>query len=58
MITLLALGYAYIVWLFTAHNPMPHLDPDLILLTVPEAMLEFCFIAGIYLLVKKGVNNE
>ena len=53
MITLLVLGYAYIVWLFTAHNPMPHLDPDLILLAIPEFILEALFIIGIYLLIQK-----
>ena len=60
MITLLVLGYAYTVWLFTAHNPMPHLDPDLILLAIPEFILEALFVMGIYLLIQKlsGVNND
>ena len=60
MITLLVLGYAYIVWLFTAHNPMPHLNTDLIILIIPEAMLEIGFILGIYFLVNKikEVNNN
>ncbi len=60
MITLLVLGYAYIVWLFTAHNPMPHLNTKLIILIIPEAMLEIGFILGIYFLVNKikEVNNN
>jgi hypothetical protein len=53
MLTLLVLGYAYIVWLFTAHNPMPHLNTELIILIIPEAMLEIGFILGIYFLVNK-----
>ena len=53
MITLLVLGYAYIVWLFTAHNPMPHLNIDLILLVIPEFLCEVGFIVGIYFLVIK-----
>lgn len=61
MATLLVLGYAYIVWLFTAHNPMPHLDTELIILIIPEAMLEIGFILGIYFLVnqiKEVINND
>lgn len=61
MITLLVLGYAYIVWLFTAHNPMPHLNTELIILIIPEAMLEIGFILGIYFLVnkiKEVFNND
>lgn len=53
MITLLVLGYAYTVWLFTGHNPMPHLDPDLILLAMPELLLEVLFAIAIYLLIEK-----
>lgn len=56
MITLFVLAYAYIVWLFTAVNPMPHLIPDIALIIVPEMLLEFGFIMGIYFLVKRGVK--
>ena len=44
MITLLVLGYTYMVWLFTGYNPMPHLDPSLIVVIIPEAVLEILFI--------------
>ena len=53
MITLLVLGYAYIVWLFTAYNPMPHLNSEFILLVIPEMLCEFGFIMCIYFLVDK-----
>ena len=53
MITLLVLGYAYTVWLFTGHNPMPHLNGDLILLVMPELILEAFAIYGLYLLINK-----
>lgn len=44
MITLLVLIYTYMVWLFTAHNPMPHLNPSLIIVIIPETVLELLFI--------------
>ena len=44
MITLLVLIYTYMVWLFTAYNPMPHLSPSLIIVIIPETVLEFLFI--------------
>lgn len=50
MITILVLGYAYIVWLFTGVNPMPHLNSDLILLFPPELILELIFGFGVYFL--------
>ena len=44
MVTLLVLIYAYMVWLFTAYNPMPHLNPALIVVIIPETVLELLFI--------------
>ena len=44
MITLLVLTYTYMVWLFTAYNPMPHLSPSLIIVIIPETVLEILFI--------------
>ena len=44
MITLLVLTYTYMVWLFTGYNPMPHLNPSLILVIIPETVLEILFI--------------
>ena len=58
MITLFVLGYAYIVWLFTANNPMPHLRPEIALLVIPEMLLEFGFIVGIYFLIKEVLNDR
>ena len=43
MITLLVLTYTYMVWLFTAYNPMPHLGPYLIIAVIPETLLEIIF---------------
>ena len=43
MITLLVLTYTYVVWLFTAYNPMPHLSPSLIIVVIPETLLEIIF---------------
>ena len=45
MITLLVLTYTYMVWLFTAYNPMPHLSPSLIIVVIPETLLEIAFLA-------------
>ena len=45
MITLLVLTYTYLVWLFTAYNPMPHLSPSLIIVLIPETVLEIVFLA-------------
>ena len=47
MITLLVLIYTYMVWLFTAYNPMPHLSPSLIIVIIPETVLEILFITFI-----------
>ena len=47
MITLLVLTYTYMVWLFTAYNPMPHLSPSLIIVVIPETVLEILFITFI-----------
>lgn len=44
MITLLVLIYTYMVWLFTAYNPMPHLSPSLIIVIIPETVLEILFL--------------
>ena len=44
MITLLVLIYTYMVWLFTGYNPMPHLSPSLIIVIMPEAILEIMLI--------------
>lgn len=44
MITLLVLIYTYMVWLFTAYNPMPHLSLSLIIVIIPETVLEILFI--------------
>ena len=40
MITLLVCGYAYIVWLLTGINPLPHITIDLLLMAMLECMLE------------------
>ena len=54
MITLLVSGYAYIVWLFTAINPMPHLmNPDLILVCIVEIGLEALVAIALFLLIKE-----
>ena len=61
MITLLVLGYTYMVWLFTGYNPMPHLDPFLIVVIIPEAILEILFIICISSVVEtiiKRPNND
>ena len=61
MITLLVLGYTYMVWLFTAYNPMPHLDPFLVVVIVPEAILEILFIICISSVIEtivKGPSND
>lgn len=47
MITLLVIIYAYMVWLFTGYNPMPHLNPYLIIVTMPETVIEILFITFI-----------
>ena len=44
MITLLVLIYTYMVWLFTGYNPMPHLSLSLIIVIIPETILEILFI--------------
>ena len=44
MITLLVLIYTYMVWLFTGYNPMPHINLSLIIVVIPEAVLELLFI--------------
>lgn len=44
MVTLLVLTYTYMVWLFTGYNPMPHLEPFLIIVIMPEAILEIMLI--------------
>lgn len=44
MITLLVLIYTYMVWLFTGYNPMPHLSPSLIIVIIPETVIEILFI--------------
>lgn len=53
MITILALGYAYTVWLFTGHNPMPHLNAYLILFAMPELLFEVWAIVGLFLFFDK-----
>ena len=61
MITLLVLGYTYMVWLFTAYNPMPHLEPFLIVVIIPEAILEILFIICISSVIEtifKGPNKD
>ena len=40
MITLLVCGYAYVVWLLTGTNPLPHITIDLLLMAILECMLE------------------
>ena len=52
MVTLLVLIYAYMVWLFTAYNPMPHLNPALTVVIIPETVLELLFIIFISSVVK------
>ena len=34
MITLLVCGYAYVVWLLTGINPLPHITIDLLLIII------------------------
>lgn len=61
MITLLALSYTYMVWLFTAYNPMPHLDPFLVVVIIPEAIIEILFIICISSVIEtifKGLNKD
>lgn len=61
MITLLVLSYTYMVWLFTGYNPMPHLDPFLIVVIIPEAVLEILFIICISSVIEtmfKGQSND
>lgn len=61
MITLLVLGYTYMVWLFTAYNPMPHLSPYLIFVIIPEAIIEILFIICISSMVEtifKKLNHN
>lgn len=61
MITLLVLIYTYMVWLFTAYNPMPHLSPSLIIVIIPEAIIEILFISCISSVIEtmiKGSNND
>ena len=54
MITLLVAGYAYIVWLFTAINPMPHImNPDLMLTCTVEIVLEALVVISLFLLIKE-----
>ena len=60
MITLFVLAYAYIVWLFTAVNPLPHLGADMIFLMVLEILVEMmfaCFCVVIYMALKR-LNND
>lgn len=56
MITLLALGYVYTVWLFTGRNALPHLNPDFGLLAIPELLIEAFLVIDIYLLIQKFVR--
>lgn len=53
MITLLVCGYAYTVWLITGINPLPHITIDLLLMAIPECMLEGSIIFLIYMLVQE-----
>lgn len=57
MITLLVLIYTYMVWLFTAYNPMPHLSPSLIIVIIPEAIIEILFIIFISSVVETIFKN-
>ena len=61
MITLLVLIYTYMVWLFTAYNPMPHLSPSLIIVVIPETLLEIIFmnfIASVAETIFKRPNHD
>lgn len=52
MITLLVCGYAYVVWLLTGTNPLPHITIDLLLMAMLEGMLEGSIIFLIYMLIQ------
>lgn len=53
MITLLVCGYAYIIWLLTGINPLPHITIDLLLMAMLEGMLESLIIFLIYMLIQE-----
>lgn len=61
MITLFVLAYAYIVWLFTAVNPMPHLGADTVFLSMLEILAEMafiCFCIVIYIAYKGEIDKK
>ena len=58
MITLIVLAYAYIIWLFTGVNPMPHLCPELVLISCAELMIETVFCVGVYMLINLIRGNK
>lgn len=53
MITILVSGYAYIIWLFTGNNPLPHIDVSILFLAMLELMIEAVFIIFLALLIAK-----
>ena len=53
MITLLACGYAYTVWLLTGVNPLPHITIDLLLFALLECLLEGPIIFLIYMWIER-----
>ena len=52
MITLLVCGYAYIAWLLTGINPLPHITIYLLFMAMLEGMLEGLIIFLIYMLIQ------
>lgn len=53
MVTLLVCGYAYVVWLLTGVNPLPHITIDLLFMAMLEGMLEGPIIFLIYMLIQE-----
>lgn len=53
MVTLLVCGYAYVVWLLTGTNPLPHITIDLLLMAMLEGILEVSIIFLICMLVEE-----
>lgn len=60
MITILVTGYAYIIWLFTGHNPLPHLGIDTMFFAMLEIAVEAFFIILLATLIAKflELNND
>ena len=53
MITFLVCGYAYIVWLLTGVNPMPHISIGLIFIATFELLIELAIVILILNIIYK-----